>query len=942
MNTSARHRQLFILAGLLLLAYGLRIFRLDHQSIWWDEGISLHLGTSSLSEIVRDRQDNIHPPLYFFMLKGWLSLVGVSSFTGRYLSVLASLGQVAIVYRAVHHWAGRASGHGRARPWLAATLVLISPLSVIYGQEIRVYAFLPLAYIGMLVLAEKSLSNTRLNARPLLALAFVEWIGLHLHYIAIFGVAYISLWGLVVLTQRRDLARLRRWIVVQGLVAVASLPWLVGILRNWSAVNAEANAGTFTTAPVPLTYLFAQVWAFHLTGLAGALASPFVQAGALVTAIAGVMLIVSRQVTGRQEVTALADKSITLRLLLHWLLPLASGLAVWSVRSFSHPRYITMFALMVIPVAVFLLLPARRWAPRLAAVALSVGMVALSFWGLRQYFFEPGAAKPDMRGVARYLETVSAAGDLILIPDTDWSLPFEYDGPAHVLMPHIDESPHAADSHLARGLDCLDGPPCAETGRVFVVDYPRGGRDWQDRLPFELARRGYWRAETVFEDVVVREYRLKERSGTLPECGSAGLWQPGARFGSLQIESVWGNTAAASDTALAVAVCWRAFGPLPDNYTASLLLRDPVTGERVSQADARLLDASGAPTTFWTEDQRVITYHVLPLPPGTPPVETELVLSVYSTADSVITPIEAIDSENRAMGELIQIGSVNLGPPVGLTSSPYEVSLPPQWDEAVDVVDGLQLAGARFSSGPYRPGQNIRVGLHWRSTTTGMPDYRPVMMLEQVGAELAETSGRPVNGRYPTDRWRAGETIFEYRDIRIPAGVEGQAELIIMVDESRVPLGQITIEGADVLYERPRMAMALEARFGDSIALIGLDPPPETIRQGADIPLVLYWESLSGDIGRGYTVFTHLLAPDGRLVAQHDSPPVNGQRPTEEWLPGEFVIDPHALVWRDKTYTGPARLVVGLYDPLTGERLVATDGMDSMSLPLSITVEPSE
>ena len=86
-----------LLIGLLLLAYALRMFRLDHQSLWWDEGISLHLATSALIELLQDRLNNIHPPLYFIILKGWLALVGVHSFTGRYLSALASLGQVAVV-----------------------------------------------------------------------------------------------------------------------------------------------------------------------------------------------------------------------------------------------------------------------------------------------------------------------------------------------------------------------------------------------------------------------------------------------------------------------------------------------------------------------------------------------------------------------------------------------------------------------------------------------------------------------------------------------------------------------------------------------------------------------------------------------------------------------------------------------------------------------------
>jgi hypothetical protein len=119
---------------------------------------------------------------------------------------------------------------------------------------------------------------------------------------------------------------------------------------------------------------------------------------------------------------------------------------------------------------------------------------------------------------------------------------------------------------------------------------------------------------------------------------------------------------------------------------------------------------------------------------------------------------------------------------------------------------------------------------------------------------------------------------------------------------------------------------------------MGFDPPPSPIDNSQPVPLTLYWRSSSGEITSSYTVFAHLLAEDGRLLAQHDAPPANGARPTNEWLAGEYVIDPHELVWREAGYTGPARLAVGLYDPQTGARLPTADGADAFILPVDITV----
>lgn len=937
MPTRSRHRFLLLMAGLLFMAFALRLYRLDYQSIWWDEGISLHLGTSSFGDIIRDRQNNIHPPLYFFILKAWLSLVGVSAFTGRYLSVLAGLLQVAIVYAAVRFWSRSESGWGGFGPWLAAALVLISPLSVIYSQEIRVYAMLPLVYMAILLLAEASLSPGGMKHSTLVWLALAEWTGLHLHYVAIFGVAYIGLWGLASLTRRRDREGMTRWIKVQGVVVLLSLPWIMGVFANWTAINAEANAGTYLTEPVPITYLIAQVWAFHLTGLAGALVSRFVQVGAALAAALLAGLLVGNVALSNPP----AKGATTSRLLAHWIVPLAAGFALWSVRSFSHPRYIIMFAIVLWPLVALLAGRARRPIERLMSGMLIVCLIALSFWGLRQYFFESSATKPDIRGAARYLESIAVAGDLIIIPDTDWSFPFEYNGQAAVMMPGFDRQTSSGGSALDSALACLDGTPCAHPGRVFVLDYADGTRDWQSELPFELAGHGFRLSEKSFEDVRVREYRITTPSVPAVDCGSLSP-RLDIRLGSLQLESAWVVPQPASDTAVAVALCWRAIEQPAADYSSSLILRDPVTGERIGQADKILVNRYGSPTRFWSPDDRVVTYHVVPLPVGTPPIEAQLSTGLYLVENGSMTPVEGVDNLGRPIGEIVPLSDVVLGAPIGLSDSPYGLDRPPGLATPIEVAEGLRLVGMRFNPGPYRPGENVRVGLVWQATTDPMPDHRPALVLEQDGSILAENADQMVNGRYPITQWNEQSLVLEYRDMRVPAGVEGVVQLVLLADGNRFDLGEVTVEGADVLFDRPAMATSVEAQFGDGIALIGADMTNDTIHSSGPIDLTLYWQSLSGEISNSYTVFTHLLAEDGHLIAQHDGLPANGQRPTDEWLAGEFVIDPHSLIWRDPSYTGLARVAVGLYDSATGERLQLAGGSDSFYLPQTITITKAE
>ena len=75
----------------------------------------------------------------------------------------------------------------------------------------------------------------------------------------------------------------------------------------------------------------------------------------------------------------------------------------------------------------------------------------------------------------------------------------------------------------------------------------------------------------------------------------------------------------------------------------------------------------------------------------------------------------------------------------------------------------------------------------------------------------------------------------------------------------------------------------------------------------------------------------HALAADGRLLAQHDAMPLNDLRPMVSLPRGEDVLDHHGLAL-PAGYVGAVRIVVGLYDPATGERLKTSDGKESVDL----------
>ncbi len=142
------------------------------------------------------------------------------------------------------------------------------------------------------------------------------------------------------------------------------------------------------------------------------------------------------------------------------------------------------------------------------------------------------------------------------------------------------------------------------------------------------------------------------------------------------------------------------------------------------------------------------------------------------------------------------------------------------------------------------------------------------------------------------------------------------------------------------LAEGP-LSGTMEVRFGDFGALVGWELSSSEATVGEPLLLTLYWQGLEGKSPTNYTVFTHLLSQDGQLIAQHDSPPAGGAKNTTDWQAGETIRDTHRLSFRPGAAenTGPATVLVGLYDPQNvGNRVMTSEGQDYVALPVTVNV----
>ncbi len=126
--------------------------------------------------------------------------------------------------------------------------------------------------------------------------------------------------------------------------------------------------------------------------------------------------------------------------------------------------------------------------------------------------------------------------------------------------------------------------------------------------------------------------------------------------------------------------------------------------------------------------------------------------------------------------------------------------------------------------------------------------------------------------------------------------------------------GDVRLAQYAVLGDAPTAPdVMVDARFGVSISLTGYALSADDVHPGDVVGVTLFWTT-AAPLSTRYKVTIQLLAPDGRLVTQHDAEPGGDRALTTTWTPGVIVSDTHGLIIPADLTPGDYTLIVGLYD----------------------------
>jgi hypothetical protein len=166
------------------------------------------------------------------------------------------------------------------------------------------------------------------------------------------------------------------------------------------------------------------------------------------------------------------------------------------------------------------------------------------------------------------------------------------------------------------------------------------------------------------------------------------------------------------------------------------------------------------------------------------------------------------------------------------------------------------------------------------------------------------------------------------------AGVPAWAGLVALVVLASYPYLAPRYTQVDAGSEPVALLQPVEAEAPQIMLLDYEVGQPAQIDATQALTLTLAWqvvEPVAGD----YTVFVHVLSPDGTKVAQRDTRPCDGECPTNTWQPGDVIIDRYQLDWTQDTGAAapgplprPTQLAVGLYLVESGDRALVVGRED--------------
>ena len=200
-----------------------------HANIWFDESYSVAIAKHSFSEIWTITGNDVHPPLYYWMLHIIWMIFGNQVMVFRLFSVLAIAILGILGYTHIRKDFGEKVGI------LFSFLIYFLPVMCTYSQEIRMYSWsclivtLLAIYGYRLYKSVKDKKEVKLQNKNLILFGIFSIAACYIHYYALATAGIINFFLLIYFIKNRkeNTKILRNFIILAVIQIILYIPWLL-------------------------------------------------------------------------------------------------------------------------------------------------------------------------------------------------------------------------------------------------------------------------------------------------------------------------------------------------------------------------------------------------------------------------------------------------------------------------------------------------------------------------------------------------------------------------------------------------------------------------------------------------------------------------------------------------------------------------------------------
>ena len=872
---------------ILAASFALRVYDLGRPVLTGDEWFMLRNHDQGPLWIIHQAHTfEPHPLIYYLGLAGWIELAGRSEFAMRFPSVVAG---VLLIVAAMG--LGRALISQRAG-LLAGSIAALNPYQITESQNARNYAPVTAASAIASLLFLRALRRRRRSDWIAYGIAMV--VALNIHYDAALVLAVhisfvVVLWLVKVLTtlrgrldsQQVPAPNFPRWWIQTTAVVVAIFGiWL------WYAWPALVAYHGFFPTPVSIARVLGRSLATFSLGTIAAIrdAVPLFA----VAAIGGAWMLLVR----RREAAFLG---------LYTLLPIGAVGLLFLARPMFDERY-----LIVLAPGYLLLLAAgveAVWSVTAPlGLLVAAGVIALTVPMIPPTYAAMIDTRGDYRSMAEWLTTFGSPDDAIVATGHGQANLIEYYLNGRRAVTILDNT----DAVAAQ----LSGIVAGHQGTFLLPYFNR---------PSDVAA-----TQDLQRDAVPVAIKWFVKAPAL-YFGSPSLLSPvttlPAEWNDLltlsQIDQSRGPLASgeAALVGLHLTISQRTATP-----KASLRIVDQ-TGQIIALSDSPVRPSPAIDSGSFTTRVGVF------IPPTTPPGRYRLAVLFY-TPDT--GQQWALKTAGATQDGALVVGSIDVGArkgPVPLGQTNFKPVGPTL------VGQGLSLVGMDSLPSPIPVDSALSFRLVWRAENDAIADRtRTIELVDTSGATVA-SSTEPISGAYPPSKWTSGQIFDDRARLIVPAALpSGQYEVRLTTAGSATVtnLGPVWVIGPQRDFQSPAITHPVSAKFGAFATLFGADLGSANIGPSSPLKLTLQWGA-TATADKRYTVFVHLVDDKGGIGGQIDREPVDGHRPTNGWVAGEFLRDEYVVTLATDAPRRAYQVEVGLYDARSGARVPVTlaDGSTS-------------